>query len=141
AGSAGRFITEADCTAGRLGVGIPASAIGERVSRVTLSAPRWTAAGANAPGYCSVDGSMAPVDRRPTAKPINFRVVLPVTWNHRAAQLGGAGINGTIPNLTGGADSPLARGFVTYGSDSGHQTGGGGGPGGARGGQASPGLQ
>ena len=34
------------------------------------------------------------------------------------------GINGTIPNLTGGGpDAPLARGFVTYGSDSGHQSG------------------
>ena len=132
-GSASRFITEADCTVARLGSEIPTSAIGERVSRVTLSAPRWTAASGTTPGYCSVDGAMAPMDRNATAKPINFRVVLPVTWNHRAAHLGGGGINGTIPNLTGGPDSPLARGFVTYGSDSGHQTAGG-----PRGGRAGP---
>jgi hypothetical protein len=125
AGSSVRFITQADCTAERLGADIRTSLIGERVSRVTLSAPRWSAASGNAPGYCSVDGAMAAVDRSFTAKEINFRVVMPVTWNHRAAQLGGGGINGVIPNLTGGGpDSLLARGFATYGSDSGHQAGG-----------------
>jgi feruloyl esterase len=72
---------------------------------------------------------MAPVDRSPTAKPINFRVALPASWSHRAAQIGGGGFNGTIPNLTGGADKPpLQQGFATYGSDSGHQSGGPGGP-------------
>jgi len=64
--------------------------------------------------------------------------VLPGTWGHRAAQLGGGGLNGVIPNLTGGGPggpSLVARGFATYGSDSGHQQGGGprrgGGPPGA----------
>jgi hypothetical protein len=134
AGSASRFITQADCTAERLGENIRTSLIGERVSRVTLNAPRWSPASGNAPGYCSVDGVMDPADRSDTAKAINFRVVMPVTWNHRAAQLGGGGINGVIPNLTGGGpDSPLARGFVTYGSDSGHQAGPPGGGRGARG--------
>jgi hypothetical protein len=63
--------------------------------------------------------------------------VLPAQWSRRAAQLGGGGMNGTIPNLTGGAGpgspSLVARGFVTYGSDSGHQAGFGRGarPGGA----------
>src|SRR5262249_40042113 len=53
---------------------------------------------------------------------INFRVVLPASWTRHAAQLGGAGINGSIPNLTGGeAGNLLQRGFATYGSDSGHQ--------------------
>jgi feruloyl esterase len=42
--------------------------------------------------------------------------------------LGGGGMNGSIPGLTG---NPFGQGFVTYGSDSGHQAGG---PGGARGG-------
>ena len=63
---------------------------------------------------------------RATARPINFRVLLPASWNRRAAQLGGGGINGVIPNLTGvefGSAGPslLQRGFATYGSDSGHQ--------------------
>jgi len=60
---------------------------------------------------------MAPVDRSATAKPINFQVAFPSTWSGRAAQLGGGGMNGTIPGLTG---NPFGQGFVTYGSDSGH---------------------
>jgi len=42
--AASRTITEADCTAAKLGDGIPGSAIGELVSGITLSAPRWNAA-------------------------------------------------------------------------------------------------
>jgi hypothetical protein len=121
-----KVIAEADCTVGKLGATIPVSAIGEPVSGVTLNAPVWKgAAGAN-PAYCSVDGSMAPVDTAANAKPINFRVVLPASWSHRAVQLGGGGMNGMIPNLVGGVDmrpgtSLIQLGFVTYGSDSGHQ--------------------
>jgi hypothetical protein len=132
-----KVITEADCTAAKLGSSIPASAIGEPVSAVTLSAPVWTAAANNAPAYCSVSGSIAPVSKEANAKPINFRVALPASWGRRGAQLGGGGMNGSIPNLTGGVDmgpgsSLLQLGFATYGSDSGHQMsfggfGGGGG--------------
>jgi feruloyl esterase len=47
---------------------------------------------------------------------------LPASWTLRAAQLGGGGMNGIIPNLTGGRGSSVgpAQGIVTYGSDSGH---------------------
>jgi len=125
-----KTIAESDCTAAKLGDSIPVSAIGEPVSSVTLSEPRWNPAAKNLPGYCSVNGVMAPVDRAPNAKPINFQVAFPPTWSGRAAQLGGGGMNGTIPGLTGGpGGSPFARGFVTYGSDSGHQAGFGLGPG------------
>ena len=131
-------ITAAECSTARIGSSIPASAIGEPVSAVTLSAPTWTEAAGAVPAYCRVNGSMAPVDTSSTAKPINFAVVLPASWSQRAAQLGGGGINGVIPNLTGGGPgggtSILARGFATYGSDSGHQAGGGG----RRGGGAPP---
>jgi len=114
-------ITDSDCTSNKLGTAIPVSAIGEPVSSVALREPRWTAPIANAPAYCSVDGVMAPVDTATTARSINFRVVFPAVWTRHAAQLGGGGFNGTIPNLTGNADGPiLARGFATYGSDSGH---------------------
>ena len=123
-----RNIAEADCTAAKLGSGIPASAIGEPVSAVTLNAPQWQTEANGVPAYCSVEGSMAPVDRSPTAKPIRFGVALPASWVFRAAQMGGGGNNGTIPRLTGGimrGGVPLIqRGFATYGSDSGHQTGG-----------------
>jgi feruloyl esterase len=118
-------ITPADCTASRIGRDIPAGAIGEPVRSVTLLAPVWTEAADRTPAHCRVDGVMAPISTDSSARPINFRVVLPAAWNGRAAQLGGAGMNGTIPNLTspppGAAGSVLERGLVTYGSDSGHQ--------------------
>lgn len=84
------IITEAECTAARLGTSIPGTAIGEPVSSVTLAEPKWTAAGETAPARCEVDGEIAPVSRAPTARPIRFRVWLPASWNRRAAQVGGA---------------------------------------------------
>ncbi len=124
--TAGKAITTAECTAERLGSSIAASAIGEPVRSVTLSAPSWVESANGAPAHCRVNGSMAPIDTASTARPINFSVVLPASWSRRAAQLGGGGMNGIIPNLTGGgpgAQGPslLDRGFATYGSDSGHQ--------------------
>jgi feruloyl esterase len=115
-----RTITDADCTAAKLGTTIPVGAIGEPVSSVTLTEPRWTAAADPALAYCSVDGSMAPID--PAARPINFRVVFPASWTLRAVQQGGGGMNGMIPNLTGGRGGSVgpAQGVLTYGSDSGH---------------------
>jgi hypothetical protein len=121
-----KVITESDCAAEKMGASIPVSAIGEPVSGVTLSAPVWTNAVNAAPAYCSVNGSMAPVSKEANARPINFRVVLPTSWSRSAAHLGGGGMNGSIPNLTGGVDmgpgtSLIQLGFATYGSDSGHQ--------------------
>ena len=86
------------------------------------------------PEYCKVVGSISPVD--PSAPKINFQVNLPTSWNRKIAQLGGSGNNGVIPvALTTGmqwgpesippnAPYALSRGFVIYGSDSGHQTSG-----------------
>jgi hypothetical protein len=129
--TAGKAITAADCTAERLGVSVAPSAIGEPVRAVTLSAPTWNDAAGAVPAHCRVNGSMAPIDTASTARPINFSVVLPASWSRRAAQLGGGGMNGIVPNLTGGgpgAQGPslLERGFATYGSDSGHQASFGG---------------
>ena len=84
-----KTISEADCTTNKLGSAIPISAIGEPVSGISLSAPRWIAASGNTPAYCAVDGTMSPVDRSASAKPILFRVALPASWNRRAAQMGG----------------------------------------------------
>ncbi len=118
-------LAESDCTAQRLGTSIPAELIGEPVAAVTLTGPVWNPAAAARPAYCSIDGSMAPVETSGKAKPILFRVLLPAEWSERAAQLGGGGMNGMIPNLTmtfGVTTGPglLERGFATYGSDSGH---------------------
>jgi feruloyl esterase len=79
------------------------------------------------PAFCKVLGHIEPTD--PKAPPIRFQVNLPVEWNGRSVQYGGGGFNGVL--ITGLAlppaypfdkASPLARGFVTYGTDSGHET-------------------
>jgi len=111
-------ITAQDVTADRVGTSIPVSAIGEPVSAVKLNPPKWTD-GPNG-GYATVDGQILPID--PNAPAINFQVLLPASWNRRAAQLGGGGWNGTVPRLNG---TELNEGAVTYGSDSGHQARGG----------------
>src|SRR5687768_17029744 len=107
-------IDAADCVAEKIGTTIPIARVGEPVRRVTLAPPVWTAATANAPAFCRVDGVIDAVDVSPDARPINFGVAFPATWSRRAAQLGGGGMNGTIPGLTGGSPgspSLLARGF------------------------------
>ncbi|HEU4690823.1 MAG TPA: tannase/feruloyl esterase family alpha/beta hydrolase, partial [Vicinamibacterales bacterium] len=138
-------ITAADCTTDRLGTSVPTSAIHEPVRNVTLSTPSWVEPANGIAAHCRVNGSIAPVDTQATARPINFSLVLPATWSGRAAQLGGGGMNGFVPNLTGGgpgASGPslLERGFVTYGSDSGHQAAFGGPRGGAPRGGGPPGA-
>jgi hypothetical protein len=129
--AAPKTIGEADCVAAKLGSEIAPRAIGEPVSAVTLNVPQWHAEAGNTPAYCSIDGSMAPVDKN--APSIRFGIALPASWAWRGAQLGGGGMNGTVPMLTGGVGrggrSLLQQGFATYGSDSGHQMGGFGMPG------------
>ncbi|MFC5496047.1 tannase/feruloyl esterase family alpha/beta hydrolase [Caenimonas terrae] len=78
------------------------------------------------PPYCKVVGAIQPVD--PKAPSIRFQVNLPSRWNGRSLQLGGGGFNGVLVTATGlppsariDQPSPLARGFVTVGTDSGHQ--------------------
>jgi hypothetical protein len=127
----GKTISETNCAAAVVGTDIPVSAIKEPVSRVTLSPPRWNAANGPTPAHCDVYGAIAPLDQSSSARPINFRVLLPASWTGRSVHLGGGGMNGVIPNLAGGgADgSMLQRGFAAYGSDSGHQSGPGFSPG------------
>src|SRR5690349_7386499 len=116
---------------------IPASAIGIPSGKATVLSAVLVpasplAAPANAPlqpalpQHCKVLGEIAPID--PKAPPIRFQVNLPTEWNGRAVQYGGGGYNGVL--ITGTAlapagrpdrSGPLARGYVTYGTDSGHQ--------------------
>lgn len=79
-----------------------------------------------APAYCRLVGRIAPVDQ--TAPPIMFQVNLPLAWNGRSLQYGGGGFNGVlisglnlVPAAPYDKPSPLAQGFVTVGTDSGHQ--------------------
>ncbi len=79
------------------------------------------------PAFCKVLGHIEPSD--PKAPPIRFQVNLPAEWNNRSLQYGGGGFNGVLitglglpPAYPYDKPSPLARGFVTYGTDSGHAT-------------------
>ncbi len=99
-------------------VAITPAQIGEPVARVIIESAAWIE---TAPTHCRINGQLDPVDTSATARPIKFGVALPAAWNGRAIQLGGGGMNGTIPQLAGrGEQSELARGYATYGSDSGH---------------------
>ncbi|MBV9558935.1 MAG: tannase/feruloyl esterase family alpha/beta hydrolase [Bradyrhizobium sp.] len=89
--------------------------------------PPYLAVVPAAPEYCKVLGAIAPLD--PKAPPIRFQVNLPSEWNGSSVQFGGGGFNGMLitglglpPLALADSPSPLARGFVTYGTDSGHQS-------------------
>src|SRR3954447_14196169 len=141
------LLAAAECTAAKIGDSIPAKSIGAPVAGVTLAEPKWVPATGALPARCEIEGRMAPADASATARPINFRVWLPAAWNGRAVQQGGSGMDGFIPDLTGGqypiGGRSLAQlGYVTYGSDSAHQAPSGprgGTPG--RGGPEPPGTQ
>lgn len=78
------------------------------------------------PAHCKVLGRIAPLDA--AAPPILFQVNLPLAWNGRSVQYGGGGFNGVlitglalVPGARFDQPAPLAQGYVTYGTDSGHQ--------------------
>jgi feruloyl esterase len=117
--------------AGLANLAIPASDIGLPSGGATVTSAEVTAVPADPlnPGatrdYCKVLGAIAPVD--PNAPPVNFEVNLPGDWNGKAVQYGGGGSNGVL--ITGLAPLrdarrdtpvPVARGFATWGTDSGH---------------------
>lgn len=116
-----------------VGTMIPSEDIGLPTKGATISSASLVKASDadNTNGeYCKVLGSIHPVDK--AAPDIKFEVDLPSNWNQKSVHVGGGGNDGTIPVTTGFANSsfigaeppgvltPLARGFVTYASDSGH---------------------
>jgi len=115
-GSNEKLITKADLD--KVGNSIPVTSIGEPVGSVKLYSPRWIEAAGETPAYGVVEGSILPVD--PNGWPINFRVILPSKWLYRSVQQGGGGMNGSI-TVREGRNPMLNKGFVLYGSDSGHQ--------------------
>jgi hypothetical protein len=121
---ANKTITRLDCNSEKLGTSVPVSLIGEPVSAVALDKPLWTEANGSSGAFCLVTGSMAPIDKSATARPIKFAVKLPASWNYRSIHEGGAGLNGTVPDFSGGSPGMgnSMAGFVLYGSDSGHSS-------------------
>lgn len=78
------------------------------------------------PDHCRLVGRIGPVD--PAAPDIRFQLNLPVRWNGRSVQYGGGGFNGVLIPATGlvpaarhDAPAPLAQGYATAGTDSGHE--------------------
>jgi len=109
-----------------VGLTISAHLIGLPTSGATITTATLVAASGSLPEYCAIAGAIAPVD--PSAPDIDFGVDIPTQWNGNSWQVGGSGMDGSVPNLTANfstepADvpSPLAQGYATYGSDSGHQ--------------------
>lgn len=119
-------LTAAQSCSSLSGTTIPASSIGRPTAgaRITTTALETTDGSSATVEYCKVTGEIAPVD--PTAPPINFQLNLPTAWNGKAFQHGGGGYDGSVVTGTGpspGASdvaTPLARGYATFGSDSGH---------------------
>ena len=108
---------------------VPAASIGLPTTGAKVVSATFVTAdtAGNADGeYCKVLGVISPVD--PSALNINFEVNLPSIWNGKALQLGGAASDGVLvtglgiyPGATATAATPVAQGYVTFGSDSGHQ--------------------
>lgn len=107
------------------GLAIGAAAIGLPTSGAQVTSATDTNTPANG-AFCKVLGAIHPVD--PVAPDILFQLNLPVNWNGKALQMGGGGYNG---RLVTGEDGrfpdpkkplPLAQGYATFGSDSGHET-------------------
>jgi pimeloyl-ACP methyl ester carboxylesterase len=135
--------TAASCAA-LVGTKIPASQIGTAAGlasgdatvtsasmvaakQLTINAAGNAVATPANPEYCEVRGSIAPV--MAGAQPIGFQANLPTTWNKKMVQFGGSGLNGSLITATGyiststntgSYDTPLNRGYITVGTDSGH---------------------
>ena len=105
---------------------VPAASIGLPSGNAAVVSAAFTAAAPPNPDFCKVTGSIAPVD--PAAQAINFQINLPIAWNGKALQYGGGGYNGSLTtglaplrDAAPGDPTPLARGYVTFGTDAGHQ--------------------
>ncbi len=105
---------------------VPASIIGlpsRGALIVTASAVKAAAPGNRNGEYCRVTGIIRAIQE--TTPDIRFEVNLPSRWNGRALQMGGGGYNGVLVSGTepmpfAPDSTPLARGYATFGSDSGH---------------------
>ena len=109
---------------------VPASAIGLPTNGARVTAATVIKAGdaGNTNGdYCKLTGTIAPdATVAATGTPdINFQINLPETWNGKTVHMGGGGYNGTVVTGTTAVSFapgsvPLAQGYATFGSDSGH---------------------
>ena len=140
----GRFTTPlvvanpASACAALTGQAVDAGKIGEPTTGATVKSATLKPAVADAPNaggtatvlgtpeYCEVLVEIKPVD--PTALLINTQLNLPTSWNGKKLQFGGSGYNGALvtgldPSRNAPPDvpRPITRGYMTTGTDSGHQ--------------------
>ncbi|HEX5418727.1 MAG TPA: tannase/feruloyl esterase family alpha/beta hydrolase [Gammaproteobacteria bacterium] len=111
------------------GLAVAASEIGLPTSGALVQTAEPVAASAkgNENGdYCKVIGIVKP--QHAGSPNLEFEINLPAAWNQRALQMGGGGYDGSlVTGLTGftlqpaNVDNPLKQGFVTLGSDGGHE--------------------
>ncbi len=111
------------------GFSIPASAIGLPNGGALVQTAVFVGAGEtkNSNGdFCKVNGIVKP--HNPSSPNLEFEVNLPAAWNRRALQMGGGGYDGSLvtgltlySNETPNTDTPLKQGYVTLGSDGGHE--------------------
>jgi feruloyl esterase len=113
-------LTEAAC-APLADLVISARDIGLPTSGADIATAVWDAAG----NYCAVTGWVRAVT---APQDMQFRVNLPANWNGRTLQFGGGGFDGSLVTATGsytaqpaGSPTALSQGWVTLGSDGGHQ--------------------
>ncbi len=123
-------LSASDACAALNGLKIPESGIGLATSGATIYSAELIRSNArdNANGeFCKVMGNIHPVTYN--APDIEFEVNLPSNWNGKSLQLGGGGFNGRVVTGLGhyakqpsSEPTPLASGYVTLGSDSGHKS-------------------
>ncbi|WP_109208505.1 MULTISPECIES: tannase/feruloyl esterase family alpha/beta hydrolase [Microbacterium] len=116
------ILTAAGCAA-LADLTIPAKAIDLPTQGADIETAVWDAAGS----YCAVTGWIRAVT---APQDMQFRVNLPASWNGRTLQFGGGGFDGSLVTATGaytaqpaGTPTALSQGWVTLGSDGGHQGG------------------
>ncbi|MBC8751656.1 pimeloyl-ACP methyl ester carboxylesterase [Paraburkholderia sp. WC7.3g] len=117
------------------GMTVPAASIGLPTTGATVVSATLVAdtdSGNTNGEYCKVLGSIHPVEFN--APDIRAEVDLPTNFNGKSVHFGGGGFDGAIPDTEGspldgflvgaepaGVTTPLRRGYVTLGSDSGHE--------------------
>ncbi|MEV4901177.1 tannase/feruloyl esterase family alpha/beta hydrolase [Citricoccus sp. NPDC055426] len=118
-------LTGTDC-ADLAGLEIGAGKIGVPTSGAVVSTAEQVTDETDG-SYCKVIGKTLPVD--PEAPGVTFQVNLPAEWNGDSLQYGGGAFNGTLITGTGRHNlqphdlaTPLAQGYVTLGSDGGHES-------------------
>lgn len=115
-----RVLTQSGCAA-LSDLVIPKKKIGLPTNGADIESAVWS----EAERYCAVTGWIRAVS---APQDMQFEVNLPAAWNGRTLQFGGGGFDGSLVTATGaytaqldGTPTALSQGWVTLGSDGGHQ--------------------